>query len=184
LESWKCSCGIRCADHMSTQYRLVQSAKDCQRRLLSRPRFVRACSATDLFYLLLLLFSVTRLYSIDHTVTSEWWWIDKDIKAVSEIRSNSLSIQAISTADKCVALLLRIREVLSSYLSPETGYPDWGFSWFFSPSRQILGLYLKLCHNHFLPDVFQKIIHKPVSQMNTTGCRPDFSSMVNGSEEF
>jgi hypothetical protein len=23
--------------------------KDCQRRLLSRPRFVRACSATDLF---------------------------------------------------------------------------------------------------------------------------------------
>jgi hypothetical protein len=23
----KCSCGIRCADHMSTQYRLVQSGK-------------------------------------------------------------------------------------------------------------------------------------------------------------
>jgi hypothetical protein len=27
LESWKCSCGIRCADHISTQYRLVQSGK-------------------------------------------------------------------------------------------------------------------------------------------------------------
>jgi hypothetical protein len=27
LESWKFSCGIRCADHMSTQYRLVQSVK-------------------------------------------------------------------------------------------------------------------------------------------------------------
>jgi hypothetical protein len=27
---------------MSTQYRLVQVGKDCQRRLLSRPRFVRA----------------------------------------------------------------------------------------------------------------------------------------------
>jgi hypothetical protein len=27
LESWKCSCGIRCADHMLTQYRLVQSGK-------------------------------------------------------------------------------------------------------------------------------------------------------------
>jgi hypothetical protein len=34
---------------MSTQYRLVQSGKDCQRRLLSRPRFVRACSATDYY---------------------------------------------------------------------------------------------------------------------------------------
>jgi hypothetical protein len=35
---------------MSTQYRLVVG-KDCQWRLLSRPRFVRACSATDfLFY--------------------------------------------------------------------------------------------------------------------------------------
>jgi hypothetical protein len=34
--------------------------KDCQRRLLSRPRFVRACSATDLFYLI----AITLLESI------------------------------------------------------------------------------------------------------------------------
>jgi hypothetical protein len=29
-----------------------------------------------------------------------------------------------------LALLLHIQEVLVSYLSPETAYPDWGFLWF------------------------------------------------------
>jgi hypothetical protein len=36
----KCSCGIRCADHMSTPSGAV--GKDCQRRLLSRSRLARA----------------------------------------------------------------------------------------------------------------------------------------------
>jgi hypothetical protein len=45
LESWKCSCGIRCADHMSTQYRLVQSGKTASGGCSAGPRSVRACSA-------------------------------------------------------------------------------------------------------------------------------------------
>jgi hypothetical protein len=73
LESWKCSCGIRCADHMSTQYSLVQ------RRLLSRPRFVRACSATDLFSWLGIGFGsgqktvkLKKIYSSDWIFCPKW----------------------------------------------------------------------------------------------------------------
>jgi hypothetical protein len=36
-------------DHMSTQYRLVQSGKTASGGCSAGPRFVRACSATDLF---------------------------------------------------------------------------------------------------------------------------------------
>jgi hypothetical protein len=57
FESWKCSCGIRCADHMSTQYRLVQSGKTASGSC--RPRFVRACSATD--FILTLVTMATKV---------------------------------------------------------------------------------------------------------------------------
>jgi hypothetical protein len=36
---------------MPTQYRLVQSGKTASGGCSAGPRFVRACSATDLFYL-------------------------------------------------------------------------------------------------------------------------------------
>jgi hypothetical protein len=38
---------------MSTQYRLVQSGKTASGGCSAGPRFVRACSATDLFYFIL-----------------------------------------------------------------------------------------------------------------------------------
>jgi hypothetical protein len=46
LESWNCSCGIRWADHMSNQYRLVQSGKTASGGCSAGPRFITACSAT------------------------------------------------------------------------------------------------------------------------------------------
>jgi hypothetical protein len=52
--------------------------------------------------------------------------------------------------------LLRIREVPGSNFGPETGYPDWGFSRFFSISPE--NSTLKLVHDCFLPRHFQFII--------------------------
>jgi hypothetical protein len=40
----------------------------------------------------------------------------------------SFTISKKNIVVECLTLLLRIREVLSSNLGPETGYPDWGFS--------------------------------------------------------
>jgi hypothetical protein len=59
-----------------------------------------------------------------------------------------------------VPLLLRIREVPSSNLGPENGYPDSGFSWFSSvPPDECLDITLKLGYDRFLPNPFQVIIH-------------------------
>jgi hypothetical protein len=44
-------------------------------------------------------------------------------------------------------------------LGTHTGYPDWGFSWFFlRPSVQIRDSTLKLVHDRFLHNHFQFII--------------------------
>jgi hypothetical protein len=44
--------------------------------------------------------------------------------------------------------------------SGDTGYPDWGFSWFSSVSPcKYWDSILKLCHGCFLPYPFQFIIH-------------------------
>jgi hypothetical protein len=40
---------------MSTQYHLVQSAKTASGGCSAGPRFVRACSASDLFFILFIL---------------------------------------------------------------------------------------------------------------------------------
>jgi hypothetical protein len=61
-----------------------------------------------------------------------------------------------------LALLLRIREVPRSNLGPETGYPNWGFSWFSSvPPGECRDRSLKLSHDRFLPNPFQFIIQLP-----------------------
>jgi hypothetical protein len=53
-----------------------------------------------------------------------------------------------------------IREVPGSNLSPDTGYPDLGFSWLFSvPPGKFWDITLKLGHDRFLPTPFQLIIH-------------------------
>jgi hypothetical protein len=54
-----------------------------------------------------------------------------------------------------LALLTRIREVPGSNLSPEIGYPDWGFRGF----PQSLQAHLKLGHDRFLLNPSQFIIH-------------------------
>jgi hypothetical protein len=41
-------------------------------------------------------------------------------------------LSKLNFATEYLALLLRIREVSGSNLSPKTGCPDWGCSWFFS----------------------------------------------------
>jgi hypothetical protein len=59
---------------------------------------------------------------------------------------------------KWLALPFRIREVPGSNLCPETGYPDWDFSWFSSvPPGECHDSILKL--GRFLPNPFQLIIH-------------------------
>jgi hypothetical protein len=48
------------------------------------------------------------------------------------IRAVILTYVRPSVAAEWLTLLLRIRELSGSNLSPETGYPDWRFSWFSS----------------------------------------------------
>jgi hypothetical protein len=53
-----------------------------------------------------------------------------------------------------------IREVPGLNLGPQTGYPDWGFSWFSSlPPNKCWDSTLKLGHHCFLWIIFQFIIH-------------------------
>jgi hypothetical protein len=60
----------------------------------------------------------------------------------------------------CLTLLPYIREVPGSDLSPETGYPDWDFSWFSAvPPGKCRDSTFKLGHDRFLPHSFQFIIH-------------------------
>jgi hypothetical protein len=57
-------------------------------------------------------------------------------------------------------LLLRFREVPGSNLSSETGYPDWGFSWFCSvPLSECRVSTLQLGHDRSFPYPFKFIIH-------------------------
>jgi hypothetical protein len=61
---------------------------------------------------------------------------------------------------KWLTFLLHIWEVLGSNLGPETSYPDWTFSYFFSvfPGKcQDRPLILE--HGCYLPNLFQFIIH-------------------------
>jgi hypothetical protein len=56
--------------------------------------------------------------------------------------------------------LLRIREVLGSNVGPETGYPDWACSWFysFSPGEWRPSI-LKWGHDLYIGNPFYFIIH-------------------------
>jgi hypothetical protein len=66
-----------------------------------------------------------------------------------------------------LTLLLRIREVPSSNLGPDIGYPDGSFSWFSSvPPCECSNSTLKLVHDHFLPNPSHSIIH--LSPFNST----------------
>jgi hypothetical protein len=53
---------------------------------------------------------------------------------------------------KWLGIVPHIRKVLRSNFSPKTGHPDSGFRAFrLTPSTQMLGQYLKIAHDHFLP---------------------------------
>jgi hypothetical protein len=71
--------------------------------------------------------------------------------------------------------LLRIREVPGSNLGPDTGYTDRFFVVFVSPSRQVLGWYLKLGHDRFLPHNFKLIyllpLHSELYSLSLKKCR-------------
>jgi hypothetical protein len=61
---------------------------------------------------------------------------------------------------KSLTPLLRIREFPGSNFGPETGYPDWRFSWFSSvPSGKCCDSTLKLGHDSFLPRPFKYTIY-------------------------
>jgi hypothetical protein len=58
-----------------------------------------------------------------------------------------------------LTLLLRIREVSVSNLGSETGYPDWGLSWYFSVSPgEFRNSTIQLGYDRFLPNLFQSLI--------------------------
>jgi hypothetical protein len=59
-----------------------------------------------------------------------------------------------------LTLLLRILEFPGSNLGLDTGYPDWGVSWFSPvPPGNCRDNTLKLVHNRFLRNLLQFIIH-------------------------
>jgi hypothetical protein len=62
------------SDHMSTQYRLVQSGKTASGSCSAGPRFVRACSATDLF--------IYYYMSAQHYLWMHWLQQTKDLQQV------------------------------------------------------------------------------------------------------
>jgi hypothetical protein len=67
----------------------------------------------------------------------------------------------MNSRGRVVIPMLRILEVPGSNLGPETGYNEVS-SWFFlSPSRRMLGQYLKIRPQSLLPNPFQFIIHHP-----------------------
>jgi hypothetical protein len=68
-------------------------------------------------------------------------------------------LQVPNIAVEWLTHLFRIREVPGSNLGPDTGYPDWGFSWFSSVLPGICwDNTLKLDHDRFLPHPCQLII--------------------------
>jgi hypothetical protein len=87
--------------------------KDCQRRLLSRPRFVRACSATDLF-----MFTVTpstspyinRLMLTFHITTGTSFSLKLTLQ-LKQIQTKTIPVQKkehyqtkVDGRDNCLAL--------------------------------------------------------------------------------
>jgi hypothetical protein len=125
--------------------------KDCQRRLLSRPKVRQSCSVG------LLLRS------------SYFVWNPKGYNHVHKplpggpAYSISNSTHTPNILVEWLALLLRIREVPDSNLGLATGYADRGSSWFFlSSSIRMLASYLTLGHDRFLSNLFLfVIIHLP-----------------------
>jgi hypothetical protein len=85
-------------------------------------------------------------------------------RAQNGVRRHRASQPGFHTRSPNVAiewiLLLRMRQVPGSYLGPDTGYPDGGFTWF---SLVRLGecqdSTYKLGHNRFLSNPFWFIIH-------------------------
>jgi len=67
------------------------------------------------------------------------------------------SYQMSLSHDYHTCLTLRRTQILISAL--RSAIPTEGFCTFLNPSKQMLGLYLKTCHNHFLLHTFQFIIH-------------------------
>lgn len=66
---------------------------------------------------------------------------------------------ALKIATEWLVLSLLIREALGSYIGPETGDLIDVFVIFISPSRQMLGQYLKSGHYRFLSYTFPFINH-------------------------
>jgi hypothetical protein len=55
---------------MSTQYRLVQSGKTASGGCSAGPRFVRACSATDYYIIIIHSVILMGVYNILHSISS------------------------------------------------------------------------------------------------------------------
>jgi hypothetical protein len=70
------------------------------------------------------------------------------------------NIRVPNVVVKWLTLMLHIRELPDSNPGPDTGYPDWGFSWFFSvPPGECPDSTLKFGHDRLLPDPFQFTIY-------------------------
>jgi hypothetical protein len=88
--------------------------KDCQRRLLSRPRFVRACSATDLFFLL--FYFVMCAHAHTHKQTNMYITFKTELVTEIQISLSLLFIHqhaTISVNVLCYIVLWHVSAVMA-----------------------------------------------------------------------
>jgi hypothetical protein len=67
---------------------------------------------------------------------------------------------------QAVIFLAGIREASRSNLGRDADYSDGSLSWLvFSPSRQVAGHFIEVCHDHFLPRHYLWFISRRFQQL-------------------
>jgi hypothetical protein len=102
--------------------------------------------------------------SIQYVLLGQWYYSNWNFRRYTVVRICDCllywSAHIPNVVVEWFTLLLRVQEVPGSNLDPETGYPDWGFSWFSSVhAGECRGSTLKLGHDRFLPNSIKFIIY-------------------------
>jgi hypothetical protein len=109
---------------------------------LSYISFLSPLSFNAYHYIFLILCSFIHSeawYTCTLSASLHKWTISCVTMHTSDTTSTSVCTCIPNVTAEWLALLLHIREILGSNLCPGTGYTDWGFHVFFSPSSQMPG---------------------------------------------